>query len=277
MANNFNVYVLATCRSHRMSRGTLLVWDSIRVGFPSAYIRCVLNGPMGVTQTSLINKLRNQSVDVEKFTQRVKHSAWLEYMVKNSGEPFWVCDTDQVFHSSIEDWGIPQAWLMGRLIPEFYEAYVGAITQPRLHTSLLYIDPIQVRGKIKEYLLQFPEEWDLLPHPNLFYPEFVPCGPGPDGKVVTKFYDCLSKLYLAISGTPFTEDQLNCYDHLHCGTYADLMAPRWNAATGRDIISTHNLIYDDPSRARGIWKNQQEFFLRNAVNATTNTNVPAVA
>src|SRR5688572_30596563 len=102
---SYAVYVLVTCRNKALGHGTLLLFESLRTGFPNSFVKCFLNGPMPYPiQSRIINQLRQNQCDVEKFFKRATHSAWIEWLVRNMKEPFFVVDTDVIFWQSIEDW-----------------------------------------------------------------------------------------------------------------------------------------------------------------------------
>lgn len=263
------VYILATCRKPELLPATLLVFDTIRVGFPTASIDVHINGICCDPLRALEYKVMKVNGALYKMAQTIHHE-WIESLIYRENEPFFICDTDVIFWDNFEKWDFSGHALAGRYIPQFYDEFSKCITRPRLHTSLLYIDPVEVRKQIKAYYNQFPDT-PFNPKPNLFYPMFHPlmepvASENADdrlfpfgGRLFTNyFYDTCSMLYHAIGGLPFNEEHLNCFDHLHCGTISDIIAP--HLSIGKDLVAKHQAAFANPQLAKGCWKHQNEYF-----------------
>ena len=251
------VHLLATCRKPELFRATTLVFDTIRVGFPDAEIFVWNSGLPLDLRLKLADKVGKIGANLVHLASPTIHHEWIESLVLTSEEPFFICDTDMIFWKCFRTGTGPDGpgHLMGRLIPQFFDEFTNCVTRSRLHTSLLYIDPVEVRAAMERYFSQFPET-PFNPRPNLFYPSFHPLNQ--EGKLQNFFFDTCSQLFHAIGGTPFTEEQLDCYDHLHCGTISDLVAP--HLTLGRDMGKKHQLIFNNPRIAKGIWKDQDEYY-----------------
>jgi hypothetical protein len=169
--------------------------------------------------------------------------------------PFIICDTDMVFHESVENFDYTNCHLCGPLIPQFYCSFAKAITRPRLHGCFLYFNPEKIRSRIKE----FESHLNLnrfTPLADYINPLLLPL----NGKMV--FWDTCAMLHEAIGGTPHTEAQLDCYSHLHNGTISDMVAPCYPELSMRQA---HAAVMENPSLSKGIWRQQAEFYEKRRV------------
>lgn len=247
------VHILATCRKPELLPYTLLVFQTLRVGFPTASVHVDVN-KMAPAE---LDKVLNACESVRATTQGVDtiHHQWIEKLVHETQHPFYLCDTDVIFYDNFE-WFEPQfnaAPLAGARIPEWRDEYAASITRSRLHTSLLWIDPVLVRKKLKECTDALPKD-PFVPFVNPFYPLAVPF------KQKRYFYDTCSLLYHTIGGTAFTESQLNTYSHLFFGTISDLVFPRLPKQEAVVMESERKRLLDNPSRGHGAWRSQLEYF-----------------
>ena len=67
------------------------------------------------------------------------HHKWIEKLVQEQNEPFFILDTDVIFHDNFEQFEFVVS-LAGWLIPEWRDEFSGCITRARLLTSLLYFE-----------------------------------------------------------------------------------------------------------------------------------------
>lgn len=240
-----NVHILVTCRDKSLLPYSVLVFKTIRVGFPTAKIICYLN--QVECRDDIINAIPE---GVEYSDVTTIHHAWLEQLVKTEQESFWICDTDVSFWGKVEDWAFDKA-LAGRRIPEWKDEFSNAVTRARLHPSMMWIDPVKVREKIKAYEATIPATV-FTPGVNLFHPLVLPF------KEERIFYDTLGFLYHAIGGQAFTDRQLDAYDHFNFGAIPDIVLPR--LSNGAEMLMARNEALGDPSKFRGAWRWQQEYY-----------------
>lgn len=247
------VVILATCRKPELLPATLLVFKTIRVGFPTAKITTYGNG------------LRFVMPEVEKAARSVqseflpasalRHDEWVQQMIWNNDHPFVICDTDMIFFDKVEDWQFDQP-LAGYLQPEYFEPFTKTIYRTRLHTSLLFIRPDEVRDRMLRFDGKFPKAPILPVGINFIGQQYQPVRME-DGKVRTYFMDTAAVLYHAIGGNSFSPQQLDCYAHLHAGTWSDLLSPQMRAM--------HEELMANPDKARGMWRGQEEFYSQHPV------------
>jgi hypothetical protein len=244
-----NAHILVTCRKPELEPMSFLVFKTLRIGFPTATIHVYGNG----LSPSDIERLE-EAVDgvgvIPHDGDLTIHHRWIEGIVRDEQEPFWLVDTDMVFYEKIEDWKFDTA-LAGYRIPEFFDEFANAITRSRLHTSLLFIDPVKVREQVKAYEAQFPVT-PFNPLENLIYPVCQPL----NGRGY--FHDTASLLYHAIGGTAFTDAQKNSYAHLHFGTISDIVLPRLN--NGAQMQVAREAILKNPELGRGLWRWHEDYW-----------------
>ena len=242
------VYILATCRNPDLLRATTFVFASLRNGFPTADVTVHLNGMSGSIAETVFQAATGAECRVVAVPHTIHHE-WVAGLLESQREPFIILDTDVVFWQSVEGFDYSDCALSGRLAPEFYDLFTRCVTRPRLHGSFLYLDPARIREQVSRFKAGFPDT-PFNPMANLIYPLMVP------GRPHSFFHDTCCLLYQAIGGQAFTPEQLDCYDHLNCGTIADLVEPHGHVG----MVERQKAIYADPSRVRGIWRQQNEYY-----------------
>lgn len=258
-----NIRILATCRQSELLRATTLVFDTVRVGFPTANIKVFLNDPKPEEAEQITRSANNCGCEIIAIPKTLHH-VWLEDLIKKESEPWVSLDTDIVLWQSCENWKFDGAALAGRYIPQFKDKWTKCITRPRLHTSLLYINPVEVRERVAKYSAQFPDtqfaDKPFNPLANLIRQTIIPHR---EGRILRNyFYDTCSMLYHAIGGQHFNDLHLDCYDHIHAGTVSDLVAPCYPED---QIQETHFAIFENPNLAKGLWHSQDQFYKKHAI------------
>lgn len=244
-----NLFVLATVRNPELLPYATLVFRTIRTGFPTADIT-VFGNALGRDDYRQIleacEHARCQFYDHAPTT----HAQWIEELIVGADQPFWLCDTDIIFYSKVEDWQFDTA-LAGYLIPEFKDEFSRCITRSRLHPSLLHVKPVELRAAIANYEAQAISSV-FTPKINLIHPIVLPFNRE------SYFYDSVSFLYHAVGGTPFTAQQKDAYHHFHCGTIADLAMPAMKY--GEQMAKARAQILANPEQGRGMWRAQELYF-----------------
>lgn len=246
-----DVHILATVLNDALIDATLLVFRTLRTGFPGNSV-CVWQNGLSPEQSNIITSAASLTrCSTQCITRRVAHDAWIAGLLRKSITPFWLCDTDMVFWSEVEE--PPQGThLAGRYEPAFKEPWTKTNRAPRLHTCLLYCDPIAIRLKVRAWAAKWnPPGFPFFPQFELVAQQFVPQG----GNRPPLFYDTCTGLYQAIGGTPFSELQNAAFDHLHCGTYSDRIAPSLpEASMARRSVSA------DIGNVKGLHASQEEYY-----------------
>jgi hypothetical protein len=250
-----NVHILATHLFGEPIEGTTLVFRTLRVGFPTAKVT-VWGNNLNVSSQLHVRHCCDKTCATFLQVNSTAHDRWITGLVEVSPEPFWICDTDIVFRSSIEGFKSDKdRAIFGRYEPEFVEPWSKTQKVDRLHTSLLWINPKMVRSQIRGWMASWhPNGFPFMPEVELIRQQFIPQGLGKK----PLFYDTCSGLYQAIGGQAFTDEQNNAFDHLHCGTYVRRMK---GAVDG--LKEAHEAIYSGKVEASQIRDSQQEFYRRN--------------
>lgn len=242
------VHILATCRSPELARMTELVFDTLRVGFPTADVCVWVNRDAAENCYKLIS-LCNQ-VGARTMAEDTIHHDWIAKLIETSPTPFFTLDTDVIFYDSMERFAYTDA-LHGFKVPEWQDEFSGALTRSRLHPSLLYINPELVKRKVAKSRSGCPVT-PFTPFADLINPLMLPL----NGNMC--FHDTTGLLYHAIGGTEFTLDQKNSYFHFNFGTIPDVVLPR--LSNREPMITARQLVLDDPSIGRGLWAAQEEYY-----------------
>lgn len=248
------IYILAKCRNAKLVEASMLVFRTIRVGFPDAPIIVYGMAPDMGALLQIENKAREVGArwaDISRL-RLGHHDEWIALLLHRHHKPFWICDTDVVFWRKFEFESTHQA-LAGVLVPEFYEPWTQTQYRARLHTCLMRIDPQRFQANCDFYrrrCAQMPFE----PRINFVHQQFQPERRGDER--VDYFYDTLAMAWHAFGGQAFTQEQIESFDHLNCATYADLIGPSLDFP----IEEAHRAIYEDHTCARGLWARQFEWF-----------------
>jgi hypothetical protein len=252
------VHILVTCRNRALLPAATLVFQTLRIGFPDAPVH-VWGKPGNCCEEETAMAASLTGAELHAAPEEYEHDGWIQFLLEEEEEPFWICDTDVVFWTKFEHTpdGSP---LAGVRTPSFFEPWMGVQYRERLHTCLMRIDPKAFRKAESRYLDRFPA------HPFAPVLELVHQQLQPErrlGVMVTHFYDTLAMAWHCFGGQEFTKRQIESFDHLNCATYADLIAPSLDF----DIRKAHNAIYEDISRARGSWALQFKWFAEHKVQA----------
>jgi hypothetical protein len=261
-----NVHLLVTIRKEELFPASVLVFKSIRTGFPTATITAHLNDWATRKERwgSVLDICTHYGVNPETIPPvegNIEHHDWIRRLFREETDPFFVLDTDVGFWENFEHFDFSNAAMAGRYVPQFFCRFANAITRPRLHTCLLYIDPVQVRNQVDAYASQFPDTY-CTPRPSLrdlVFPRYIPYKFG----AVTKnyFHDTCCLLYQAIGGQPFDDQQNLAFDHAQSMTISDLVAPHY---PGGDIREHHFAIFQNPEVLKGQWLRDKEFYRQRA-------------
>lgn len=252
------VFILATCRREDLLPYTMLVFKTFRIGFPTADLDVYCNGTSGSEIWGQPLKDVVEAIGGRLFIDdETTHHDWIHMLLAKQTEPFWICDTDVIFYRSVEGWQFDkEAPLAGYRIPEHNDPFTKSVTRSRLHTSLLYVNPAQVRFGKEAYQLRHPLT-HFNPPADLINPLYLPF----NNKTI--FYDTLAMMYHAIGGQEFTNEQKDAYFHFHFGTFSDMVLPVLPG--GEHMRTLRKAILAEPGLGIGLWRLQEEYYERNQV------------
>lgn len=248
------VHCLATCLKPEMIRAAVLVFRTIRVGFPKADIFVHGNGLSSIDADLVARVAAKEGCPFRNLPMR-SHGAWIEELLETENSGFWIVDTDVVFFQAIEDWfnDESEALFAGRKEPAFIDPWTNSIHVERIHPSLMWFNPRLLRAEIRRW----PGVHDFLntAERNLIRWNFVPVR----GER-KRFYDTCAGLYHAIEGQVFTEEQNAAYGHLLAATYSHLMKGALDVTPVHEVVLGGNL-----AAARQLLAGQKEWYRQNAV------------
>jgi hypothetical protein len=253
------VHILATVRNLQLLQSALLVFKTLRVGFPTAEIWVWGNNLPG----EAIQEVRVACKEAGAiFLQipAISHGRWIERLMVNEMGSFWICDTDIVFFDNVQNTGIPgEPAFAGSLEPEFFEEWTKTWHVERLHPSLMWIDPLRCKALINGW--PGVHEFFGTALRNLVEWQFVPRLVG-DWQWVPRerevlFYDTMAGMHQAFGGAAFEPWMEARFEHLHCGTYLDLIGPHLSVG----LAEGHRMVWEKPELAKGIRKKQWEYYL----------------
>lgn len=242
------------------------MFKSIRVGFPSSEITVWWNGPLdnSCVERKAVYHAVADGLESPRSTNGphwwdfpTTHHEWVLHLIEKETKPFWICDSDIVMFGQIFNIPFDGCALAGRYIPQFYCQFSKAITRPRLHGSLLYLDPAKIKAALDERWKDIPDCY-ALPTPTLqelVFPRYVPHAVGSLDK--TAFYDTCAGLFHAIGGQRFTDAQNDNFGHLGSATLVDVVSEHYSRGNLREW---HASVLDQPHLLKGQWKRDQEFY-----------------
>lgn len=246
-----HLFVLTYCRSPELLYGNLLVFGSIRVGWPTATVTVVDNCSTLEARREIEREARRVGANFVALDHEIKHHSFIQRVIEDTDHgAIAISDPDVIYWSSMQDLHF-DGLMAGRLIPAFFDNRKGAITAERLHTSLLVIPDVQaLKAKLAE-----------LPRVFFEYCGAAPCAYFKDGRWF--HYDTMGVAYAALKAhcQPFSERELDCYDHIFCGTHLDIVGPQLDRTGSQMLAEIHAQAKGDPSKLRGLWR-QQEAYLR---------------
>lgn len=251
------VYILATCLNGNLCP-TLLTFRTLRVGFPTADVT-VFGNALSIEPLKAVKSECARTKCEFVPLRSTSHDEWMSALVERAAAPFWACDTDMVFHASVETFANENTVMKGRYEPAFVEPWSKTVKAERLHTCLLYLNAPVIRHQMCSWIRQWhPPLFPFAPKIELVRQTYVPAGAG---KPPT-FYDTCAGLFQSIGGERFSEEENMAFDHLHCATYVERM---------KGVISglqeAHNQIYQRPEDSVYLKANQNEFYERQKVYA----------
>ena len=233
------VTILTFCNDIDALYGTLLVFKTLRVAFPTSRVVVFDNGSIDQARPEIETAATAAQCEFRSMNRKPywHHFEWLLFD-QDEFQSVVIVDPDCIFWKSVEDWSFPGKVMAGRYIPNL--AHLGCRTLERLHPSLLFVPSIEA---IRDVRRSNPG-WGLI----------APTQVGP------VFADTFSILYGLTSQNchRFTSDQLESYDHLFFGSHLRMVKPSF---VGDVVKHAHEkALRGDLHDIRGIYKEQDQLF-----------------
>jgi hypothetical protein len=239
------VYVTTWCKDDRLLYGSTLVFDSIRVGFPNFEVVVIENASVKDARAAIVEAARAADCKIRLLDKELPHWKIIESLCLSANRPFVILDPDIALWESVEDWEFGGALMAGRFIAASARTH-GRWIVPRLHTSHLWFpDPVRLRDRISSITATGA------PITKLFQPGNMASG---------LRWDTADVLYLALDEdtAPFTEAQLDAYDHLFAGSYLPALQEMIGREMGDAVAGWHEAARTDYRSLKGSWRRQQE-------------------
>jgi hypothetical protein len=254
-----SVNILLKINSEECLQTALLVFRTIRIGFPTSSITVFGNG----FADKYLPVVQQACVKVDACfvpIKRIPKGEFIEKLIFAENKPFWMMDTDVVLFEKMEDWfnEFSEDLFAGRFEPEFYDDWSRSVHMARIHPSVMWVNPVKLRCAMRNWpgLHYFFRSVEI----EYCRWHFVPVMRG--GKQEILFYDVAAGLHHAFGGTHFTGEQNGKFAHLFCGSYSNLIKEHL------DLTDMHKAVCANPNLARGLWKQQQEWYKSKRVGQT---------
>jgi hypothetical protein len=242
--------------------GNLLFYRSLRVGFPSAQITVYDNCSVPGARLKIEEFARVHGCGYVPLVNRVMHWEFIQSVVEREWGPVVIMDPDVCLWENMERLDIGDSLYGGRYIPRFRDEFTHTLTHGRVHPSFLLIpDCEKLRNEVNKLKGQY---WFFSPYQHMMY-----CDPDTDEWT---FHDTAGFLYSALKENVyvFGEEELNRYDHLFQGVGPCFKMVADSIKNDEDkqfFINSHELAKGpDYKRLKGIWRRQEQYFMRRAVN-----------
>ncbi len=204
-----NVYVITYCSDPDYLNGTTLIFKTIRIGFPTARIHVIDNASIKKSREYIKQCADSVNATYSQLQEELEHWQILADLAHNIWEGTCILiDPDVCFWQNCEQWKF-DVLIAGRLIPRFHDDYSQCITEPRLHTSFLWVnDAEKLRKAIKDICERYYEFYPFLPF--MYRDE--------NGQWIR--FDTGASLYAALINRMqgITHAELRSYDYLFCCT-----------------------------------------------------------
>jgi hypothetical protein len=229
--------------------GNLLVFKTIRVGFPTARIEVVDSG----SHKDMVPRLRAAALDVGAFFEArpfCPHSDYwaqqlLAAQVPDPDAAVVFVDPDTVWWENCEGWDFGDALMAGRVEPERRDSLRGIVYQPRIHPSVVWV-PSMRRLRSEIATRSGPGEDVIGPRTETV-------------ETLRRAWLTLAPLYGLIGDRckAFGEAELDGFDHLTLGSNLPTngMAAELGAHTRSD--AHRSAARGDIASLRGLWRLQE--------------------
>jgi hypothetical protein len=244
------VHVLTYCDQIEQLYGNLLIFKTIRVGFPDSEIYVVDNASVPAARVEISQQANACGARLIQIEKRISHEMYFNTaLLMQPPKSAVFLDPDICFWERVDGWNF-DALMAGRLIPQFRCEYTGCVTHPRLHTSFLWIPDVPALVTALRSLCSKYREY--APFRPLMFPD----------KGQWHRLDTGASEYAALRDNTyaFQEKELDAYDHLFCGTHAWKVGPTLSHEHRIRFENLHQAVQHDHRALRGSWREQEEYF-----------------
>jgi hypothetical protein len=254
MAKPPTVSILTYCAHPALAYGTLMVFKTLRVGFPTARVEVYDNGSHPEVREQIMAACAEVDADFTSMTPRhwSMHIAHQLLERADDGAPLVLVDPDVAFWSSVEGWDFGGALMAGRLIAEMDGGPI--VSRARLHPSMLWVPSL---CRLRESLRadEIPQRLER-------------------AAARLEFFDTLAVAHARLGGmcAQFMPEHLDCFDHLFFGSHLPVID---------QSLSDHDTVIHRCHRAvaagdldaiRGAWRDQDAYFAGRAAAPAIGAN-----
>jgi hypothetical protein len=272
---NLSVRILVTIPKAEHFEACSLVFDTLRVGFPTADIEVTVN-PIGAfsshctpLEDKLVEKVEAAGAQYGRACHPIHLGDWERGEVERATGPLVLLDADTIFWRSCEDWEFgPETLLAGYYQPRIWNDFARCISMPRIHTSfMVFPNPPELRKAIREAYPSACEEAG----------DYCPCDPfKTDVKFIGGtpfFWDCCANLFGLLTSSrqglvyPFGLRHLECYDHLNSASFFDVMLDRLHGDK-EAFAYIHRFGPENQRALKDLWPKVNQYYAEREAEAT---------
>lgn len=241
------VYILTTCNGHENLDKTLMVFKTLRVGFPTSEVFVVDNASDPATVPAIEDAAAAVGAEFFRYAERTEHGKFITLLVQSSKGALAIVDTDVAFWASCEDIDMGDALFGGRYIPRI-ETPEG-VHVARIHPSLLLIPDAQKLWEACRHVADTGFKGiEFKPFESCYYVDS-------DGRTV--LVDTCSAVSGALADRAyrFGPAELERYDHVFLGSIPEMVDVLPLHDDTRGVITAGHSI-ERVEDLKGIWRQQ---------------------
>jgi hypothetical protein len=240
------VVTILTYGAHpALAYGTLLIFKTLRTGFPTADIEVFDNGSHSGVRDQIMAECQRVGASFSGISPQswVDHYRWLLLERRDDGRPLVILDPDVVLWESVEDWSFAGSLVAGRLMRRIQARPI--VQHARIHPSFLWVENL---SQLRSAMGNRAEEL-IRPALGAF-----------EGEV--HFWDTFSRLYEEMVHWcySFGPEKLDAFDHLFFGSHLPVIASHTSQDLG--VIGRAHVYAASGNLEplRGIWREQDYYF-----------------
>lgn len=245
-----HVYTLTWCRNIELLYGSTLVFKTLRTGFPSAQVHVIDGNSIEAARWDIQTAAKACEAEYLQLNRRLELAEFIAHVLtrQQSGSAVFV-DPDVCFWNCVEQWQFA-GLAAGRFIPRHFCDFSGCLSEPRLHTSLLWVPDV---GRLIDTIARTRATWR-------YFEPFRNTMLRVDDR--WRYFDTAAGLYSVFPDEmdAFGEWQLDAYDHLFAGTYADTVLAKLDPQFGDMYRDLHRTAQVDFQAIKGCWRQQERYF-----------------
>lgn len=254
-----DVFILTYCRNPDLLYGSLLVFRTLRAGFPNARVQVVDNASLPEARAEIARLAKETGCAFRSLAEPgIAHGRFIESTIAevangpDPGRRAVFVDPDVCLWRNCEELQFG-GLVAGLLVEAYNDEVMQCVTMPRLHTSFLWInEPAKLMQEIT-----------ALRRIHIDFQPFLPYS-AKLGDMWLR-YDTGASLYAALAGqcVAFDPSHMDYYDHIYAGSHFDY----WQ---GKHVDELQRMMEDahaaakagDLAALKGLWRRQAEVWYR---------------